>query len=109
MRDGVVLKADVFRRDSGPPGPALLLRTPYDRSVPLIPFSGIDPERAVAAGYALACQDVRGQFESEGDFYTFVTEGSDGYDSVEWLAAQPWCDGAVGMVGRSYSATCQWL
>jgi len=109
MRDGVVLRADVFRPESAAPGPALLLRTPYDRSVRLIPLSGIDPERAVEAGYAVVCQDVRGLFESEGDFYTFVTEGLDGFDSVEWVAAQPWCDGAVGMVGRSYSATCQWL
>jgi uncharacterized protein len=109
MRDGVVLRADVFRPESAKPGPALLLRTPYDRSVPLIPLSGIDPERAVEAAYSLVCQDVRGQFESEGSFYTFVTEGPDGYDSVEWVAAQPWCDGEVGMVGRSYSATCQLL
>jgi uncharacterized protein len=109
MRDGVVLRADLFRPESADPAPALLLRTPYDRSVRLIPLSGIDPERAVEAGYAVVCQDVRGQFESEGEFYTFATEGPDGFDSVEWVAAQPWCDGAVGMVGRSYSATCQWL
>lgn len=109
MRDGVVLRADVYRPEDEAPGPALLLRTPYDRSVALIPLSGIDPERATEAGYAVVCQDVRGQFESEGDFYTFAVEGADGYDTVEWVAAQPWCDGTVGMVGRSYSATCQWL
>ena len=109
MRDGTVLRADAYRPQSGARVPALLLRTPYDRSVPLIPLSGIEPERAVAAGYAVVCQDVRGQFESDGDFYTFVTEGADGFDTVEWLAAQEWCDGSVAMVGRSYSATCQWL
>ena len=109
MRDGVVLRADVYRSDNGRPGPALVLRTPYDRSVALIPSSGIEPESAVAAGFALVCQDVRGMHESDGEFYTFVHEGPDGYDSVEWVAAQPWCDGSVGMVGRSYAATCQWL
>ena len=109
MRDGTVLRADTYRPQSGAEVPALLLRTPYDRSVPLIPLSGIEPERAVAAGYAVVCQDVRGQFESDGEFYTFVTEGPDGFDTVEWVAAQEWCDGSVAMVGRSYSATCQWL
>jgi uncharacterized protein len=109
MRDGVVLCADVYRPDAAKPGPALLLRTPYDRSVTLIPSSGIEPEAAVAAGFALVCQDVRGMHGSDGEFYTFVHEGPDGYDTVEWVAAQPWCDGSVGMVGRSYGATCQWL
>ncbi len=109
MRDGVVLRADVYRPRSTASVPALLLRTPYDRSIGLIPASGIEPERAVEAGFALVCQDVRGLHGSGGEFYTFVAEPADGYDSVEWVAAQPWCDGAVGMVGRSYAATCQWL
>lgn len=109
MRDGVVLRADVYRPDAAGPAPALVLRTPYDRSVSLIPPSGIEPESAVDAGFALVCQDVRGLYGSHGDFYPFVHEGLDGYDSVEWVAAQPWCDGSVGMVGRSYAATCQWL
>jgi putative CocE/NonD family hydrolase len=109
MRDGVVLRADVYRPDAAGATPALLLRTPYDVSVSMIPPSGIDPEAAVGAGFALVCQDVRGQYASDGDFYTFAAEASDGYDTVEWVSVQPWCDGAVGMVGRSYAATCQWL
>ncbi len=109
MRDGVVLRADVYRPEDASPGPALLLRTPYDRTVSLIPPSGIEPEAAVATGYAVVCQDVRGLYGSDGDFYTFVHEARDGFDSVEWVASQPWCDGSVGMVGRSYAATCQWL
>ena len=75
----------------------------------MIPPSGIEPELAVDAGYAVVCQDVRGLHESGGEFYPFAHEAADGYDSVEWMAAQPWCDGSVGMVGRSYAATCQWL
>ncbi|MGH2933587.1 MAG: CocE/NonD family hydrolase [Gaiellaceae bacterium] len=108
MRDGVVLRADVYRPTDAP-SPALVLRTPYDRSVRLIPPSGIDVDAATGSGYALVCQDVRGMYESEGEFYPFASEAADGYDTVEWAAAQPWCDGAVGMVGRSYAATCQWL
>lgn len=109
MRDGVVLRADLYRPERDGAAPALVLRTPYDRSVPLIPPSGIDVEAATSAGYAVVCQDVRGMYGSDGEFYTFVHEPADGYDSVEWTAAQPWCDGSVGMVGRSYAATCQWL
>jgi putative CocE/NonD family hydrolase len=109
MRDGVVLRADIYRPETAQPVPALLHRTPYDRSVGMIPIAGIEPEAGVAAGYAVVCQDVRGQYGSDGEFYTFVGEGKDGFDTIEWVAAQPWCDGAVGMVGRSYGATCQWL
>src|SRR5262249_17090554 len=109
MRDGVVLRADVYRPESARPNAALLLRTPYDRTVAQIPASGVDPELAVAAGFAVVCQDVRGQYESDGEFYTFVSEANDGYDSVEWVASLPWCDGNLGMIGRSYAATCQWL
>jgi len=109
MRDGVALRADVYRPDSGAPAPAILSRTPYDRTFGLTPAAAIDPERAVEAGFALVCQDVRGVHGSEGDFTPFVSEGPDGYDSVEWIAAQPWCTGAVGMAGRSYAGAVQWL
>jgi putative CocE/NonD family hydrolase len=109
MRDGVVLRADVYRSESAGRVPAIVNRTPYDRTSPLIPRAALDPERAVEAGFALVCQDVRGQHGSEGEFYTFGAEGLDGYDTVEWVAAQPWCDGAVGMAGRSYAAAAQWL
>ena len=84
-------------------------RTPYDKSAPLIQLAAIEPERVVEAGFALLCQDVRGRFASEGDFYTFFCDVEGTYDTVEWAAAQPWCDGNVGMVGRSYAATVQWL
>jgi putative CocE/NonD family hydrolase len=108
MRDGVVLRADVYRPDNAKAVPAIVNRTPYDRSVPLIQLAAIEPERAVDAGFALVCQDVRGRFGSDGDFYTFFSDGPDTFDTVEWTADQPWCDGVVGMVGRSYSAAVQW-
>ncbi|HEY7952582.1 MAG TPA: CocE/NonD family hydrolase [Solirubrobacteraceae bacterium] len=109
MRDGVLLRADVYRPDGDRPVPAVLGRTPYDRSFGPTPPSIIDPERAVEAGMALVCMDVRGQHGSDGEFYPFRAEGADGYDSVEWVAAQPWCSGAVAMAGRSYTAAAQWL
>jgi len=109
MRDGTVLRADVYRPPTGATCPAVLNRTPYDRSIPLTPPAALDPEVAVAAGLALVCQDVRGQHSSDGEFYPFRSEEADGFDSVEWVAAQPWCDGKVAMAGRSYSAATQWL
>jgi uncharacterized protein len=109
MRDGVVLRADVYRPSTGTTVPAILYRTPYDRGSALIPQAAVDPERAVESGFALVVQDVRGRYGSDGSFYTFAHEGLDGYDTVEWVAAQAWCDGAVTMAGRSYGAAAQWL
>jgi uncharacterized protein len=109
MRDGTLLRADVYRPDGGEPVPAIVNRTPYDRSNRLIPPAAVDPERAAAAGFALVCQDVRGQYGSGGEFTTFLHEGDDSHDTVEWVAAQPWCTGAVGMSGRSYGGAVQWL
>src|SRR4029079_350946 len=106
---GVVLRADVYRPDATAPVPAVLARTPYDRSFPLTPPAALDPEPATEAGFAVVCQDVRGRYDSGGEFYPFVSERADGYDSVEWVAAQPWCDGSVAMAGRSYTAATQWL
>jgi hypothetical protein len=109
MRDGVVLRADVYRPNTDGAVPAIVNRTPYDRSSPLIQLAAIEPERVVDAGFALVCQDVRGRFSSDGEFYTFFSDGNDTFDTVEWTAAQPWCDGSIGMVGRSYAAAVQWL
>jgi putative CocE/NonD family hydrolase len=61
------------------------------------------------SGFAVVIQDVRGRYSSDGDFYAFVNEIDDGYDSVEWVAGQPWCTGKVGMYGGSYVGATQWL
>jgi putative CocE/NonD family hydrolase len=106
MRDGVVLRADVYRPSSGV-HPVLLQRTPYSKDVPVGLMVVMNPVRAARAGYAVVVQDVRGRFRSEGDFVPFVNEAQDGYDSVEWAAAQPWSTGAVGMFGSSYMAATQ--
>jgi uncharacterized protein len=108
MRDGVVLRADAYLPDERAPVPAVVTRTPYDRSFPPSAQAALEPERATEAGIAVVCQDVRGQYGSEGEFSPFLTEGDDGFDTVEWIAAQPWCTGAVGMTGRSYPAATQW-
>lgn len=109
MRDGTVLLADIYRPDVTEPVPVIVSRTPYDRTLPLVPPAAVDPEVAVGAGFALVCQDTRGRHGSEGTFYPFFNEGIDGYDTVEWAAAQPWSSGAIGMAGRSYAAATQWL
>jgi len=105
MRDGITLYADVFRPAGDGPFPTLLQRTPYDKAA-----SGGSPFvlRAATAGYAVVIQDVRGRFESEGEFYTFINERPDGYDTLEWLVGQAWCDGNVGMFGGSYVGLTQW-
>jgi putative CocE/NonD family hydrolase len=108
-RDGTTLYADVFRPDAPGPFPGLLQRTPYDKSSPTSRTGTLDAIRAAMNGYGVVIQDVRGRYTSEGDFYTFVNEGNDGYDAVEWVAGRPWCSGKVGMYGVSYVGATQWL
>ena len=108
-RDGVRLATDVWRpaQDGEPlpgPFPALLLRTPYDRTMDRYAHLG---EFWASHGYLLAVQDVRGRFGSEGDFVLLANEGPDGYDTVEWLASLSYCDGNIGTFGTSYSAWLQ--
>lgn len=107
MRDGVILRADVFRAASGR-SPVLLQRTPYGKESRLGTLTSLDPFTAAAAGYAVVIQDVRGRFGSEGEFQPFAQEAEDGYDSVEWAAAQDWSSGEVGMFGGSYMGATQW-
>ena len=59
-------------------------------------------------GYACAIQDSRGRFGSQGDWEPFVNEAEDGYDAIEWLALQSWCNGKIGMIGASYGGWVQW-
>ncbi|MEX2374159.1 MAG: CocE/NonD family hydrolase [Dehalococcoidia bacterium] len=107
MRDGVRLATDVYRpaldgEPVGTPFPTLLSRTPYGKD-------GADAEARYFAsrGYVVVVQDVRGRYRSEGTFYVYLNEGLDGYDTVEWAAAQPWATGAVGTYGSSYLAATQ--
>jgi putative CocE/NonD family hydrolase len=106
-RDGVTLRADVFRPDDGARHPAILSRTPYDKRLSWN-SDFLSAVQAARAGYAFVIQDTRGRFASEGDYLPGMPEGKDGYDAVEWVAAEPWCDGNVGMAGGSYLGRIQW-
>ncbi len=109
MRDGVRLLADVYRPADGGQRPVLLQRTAYDKSRGQLASSMLDPLRAVEAGYAVVIQDCRGRYASDGEWLPFHCEIPDGYDTVEWCAAQNWANGRVGMYGISYVGATQWL
>jgi putative CocE/NonD family hydrolase len=105
MRDGVILRADVYRPRGDGRRPALLQRTPYSKN-PEEPRSYF--HRLAAAGFIVVVQDTRGRYTSDGVAVPH-DEGADGYDTVEWVAQLPYVDGRVGMFGGSYSATTQLL
>ena len=116
MRDGVKLAADVYlpvKREragqemavAGPEGkvPTVLVRTPYGKRVGAETYY-----RYVQRGYAVVIQDVRGREDSEGEWLPMHYEVEDGDDTLNWIAAQPWCSGRIGMVGGSYLGYVQW-
>jgi uncharacterized protein len=104
MRDGVTLRADIYRPKAEGKFPVLLQRTPYDKR------GDVDfGYRAAALGYVVIIQDVRGRYTSEGEWYPFKHESDDGFDTVEWAAALPYSDGKVGMFGGSYVGATQML
>ena len=110
MRDGVTLSADVYLPPaSGQPDerfPVVLMRTPYVKAQ----LRTMESARYFAGqGFAYVTMDVRGRGDSDGVFTPYVNDGSDGYDAIEWLAAQPWSDGSVGTIGGSYPGRIQWL
>ena len=100
-RDGVLLGADVYLPRGAPAAPAIVIRQPYGRRTPEM---GLDVTGSFFArkGYACVVQDVRGKFSSGGVFEPMVNEVEDGYDTVDWVVSQPWCDGRVGCWGESY-------
>jgi len=104
LRDGVTLRADIYRPKADGKFPVLLVRTPYDKTGEM--NFGL---RAAARGYVVIAQDVRGRFTSEGEWYPFKNESLDGYDTVEWAAALPYSNGKVGMFGGSYVGATQYL
>src|SRR5216683_3331832 len=96
--------AESYRPKAEGKFPVLLVRTPYDKTQEL--EFGV---RAAARGYVVVAQDVRGRFQSEGDWYPFKNESQDGYDTVEWAAELPYANGKVGMFGGSYVGATQYL
>jgi len=104
MRDGVILRADIYRPKQEGKYPVLLQRTPYNKA------GGAEfGMQAAAAGYVAIIQDVRGRYTSEGEWYPFKWESQDGFDTVEWAAALPYSNGKVGMFGGSYVGATQML
>jgi putative CocE/NonD family hydrolase len=104
MRDGVTLRADVYRPAAEGRFPVLLQRTPYNKD-----GEASFAVTAAGRGYVVVVQDVRGRYTSEGEWYPFKHESNDGYDTVEWAAALPYADGRVGMFGGSYVGATQML
>ena len=107
MRDGVHLALDLLRPDLPDPLPVVLLRTPYDKVLARTSSPDLY-ERLAQRGYIVAFNDCRGRFNSDGVFRPYFDEADDGFDTVEWIAAQDWCDGNVGMTGGSYVGQTQW-
>jgi uncharacterized protein len=106
MRDGIRLATDVYLPDAPGPFPVILIRTPYSTNTdPNVQDGVFFAQR----GYAVVIQDVRGRFDSEGEWAPFVHEAEDGYDAQEWCGTQPWSTGRVGTSGGSYLALTQWL
>ena len=104
MRDGIKLAVDIYRPEGEGRFPAVLSQIPYNKN------GGAGRARWLAPrGYAVVSADVRGRYESEGDWDPFDPKHkTDGYDLVEWVARQPWCTGKVGTWGLSYMGWSQW-
>ena len=105
MRDGVNLSADVYLPKAQGNFPTVLLRTPYDNNTAV----NIEKARGLANnGYACVVQDVRGRYDSDGEYYPFNNEALDGYDTHEWIGNQEWSNGKIGTSGSSYVGWVQW-
>lgn len=110
MRDGTVLRADVYRPKTSDAVPVVLMRTQYGKSGAQTDVDRFEPPDWFASHcYLVVVQDIRGQGNSGGVFSEFTHDMDDGYDSVEWAAALPGSNGKVGMYGSSYVGATQWL
>ncbi len=111
MPDGVTLYADHFRPQTAGTYPTILIRTPYGRPSEtrlLGPFGMPGPRLFAERGYHVLVQGTRGRYRSEGAFVPFLHERADGRATLDWIAAQPWFDGNLGMWGASYLGYTQW-
>ena len=124
LHDGIIIYIDFFRPADGSDIPAILSWSPYGKSVPQGPpigvstgtvsglqkFEGPDPAYWCTCGYAVANVDARGAYGSQGDIHFWgAVEARDGYDVIEWVASQEWCNGKVGLSGNSWLAIVQWF
>jgi hypothetical protein len=97
MRDGVRLATSIYLPEGDGPWPVVLTRTPYGKDMMYGPGTH---KEYLKNGYARVVQDSRGKGKSQGKYAAFVDDMEDGYDTVEWIAKQPWSNGKVGMVDR---------
>ncbi|GEN58994.1 CocE/NonD family hydrolase [Acetobacter nitrogenifigens] len=110
MRDGAILRADVYTPDTKEKVPVLLMRTQYGKSAAQVqPSRYQSPDWFASHCYIVAIQDIRGQGKSGGVFYEYRYDRDDGYDTVQWAATLPGADGQVAMYGSSYVGATQWL
>ena len=105
MRDGISLSADVYLPLSGGPHPTIYQWTPYESTRERFVGWGV---WFAQRGYAAVVSDVRGRYESEGEFEAWSRDGVDAHDSLTWAAGERWCNGRIGTWGRSYGALVQW-
>ena len=108
MRDGITLISDHYYPAGHRPAPTLLMRQPYGRDIASTVVYA-HPVWFARAGYHVVIQDVRGRGDSEGIFYPFRNEGTDGFDTLSWLVQHPACNGKIGMYGFSYQGATQLL
>ena len=104
MRGGVQLTTTIFLPAAEGRYPVALYRTAYNKEGWLV-----DHEKWTKHGYVFIGQDVRGRYASAGGWNPFFQEKEDGYDTLDWIQRQPWCDGNIGMMGPSYLAGVQYL
>jgi putative CocE/NonD family hydrolase len=111
MRDGINLATYIWLPQKGTQRPALLVRSPYGLyyGPGKDTFKRYKLQAYVDNGYAVVIQDTRATGESAGTFSFYLSDGLDGYDTIEWIAKQPWSSGRVGMDGPSYLGAVQWL
>src|SRR5262245_17998610 len=98
--DGIDLCTDVYLPSTDEPRPAILVRTPYGRHMPLLIQVAV---RLSRAGFSAVLQDCRGRYRSTGA-YDLQLEATDSRNTLRWLARQEWCDGSAGLVGISISS-----
>ncbi|MCP4299764.1 MAG: CocE/NonD family hydrolase [Gammaproteobacteria bacterium] len=104
MRDGVRLATDIYSPVGVEgPLPVVMIRLPYYKNRYLgLRSPGSDAHYFAGHGYHVVVQDMRGRFESEGDYVILKNDRDDGYDAIEWISKQPWSTGKVGTYGCSY-------
>ncbi len=108
MEDGIRLATDIYRPVSAGKYPVIIARTPYGKSGDIHPYKKF-AELFASRGYVVIIQDVRGKYDSEGEFFPYANEALDGHHTVTWAGEASWSNGKVAVVGLSYLGSCAWL